>query len=515
MSYSKSTLSNFGKLIENELCEMFDPGSIIVIPFTESMAKDLCNKHGIDYELVAKEFRYYFTHCNINNSLCNLASCVFQVIIAYKCVASGIGAYNEEFSSFLGLSLAELQSIYSSDTALGYRLPRQEGLWISVKTYLKKHCGLDLQIPDQTKNSGRYVQYPRKQQLFSMGRYNYYERAFKNYGISHERIYTYKDFAERVFNNSTSVCSNEYLINFDRKRFEAIARYVIFYCFCNWAEREIRKYHKTPHKNIASQKSQKAEVYTIKLDLENKRFKLFLNNLQISNFEGHKLSLIESPFEYDDVFGDWVMTSRVAKDSDFGVCIRAEDERRFSSYLRGGVKYTFETDSSIYFYKLPKSNWRIIPSGWKQIDSYRKRLVGGLKDESGAWIQGLLPLVEMDNGSPKRHFFFDSVRIDFKSKYYDLNSKKILPGIHIIKFPDSVPIPFYVSEKSPLLAKQGGWFWDKKLPMFTNNSEEWMISGLNVQNISTTQISSEDRLWGNIYMEKIAKRFDRIRNTKK
>lgn len=507
------SLNTFGKLIEKELCEMFDPGSIIVIPFTEGMAKDLCSKNSLDYDLVAKEFRYYFIYCNLNNPLCNLASCVFQVIIAYKCVASGNGAYNKEFSRFLGISLTDLQSIYSSDTAFGYSLPRQEGLWISVKTYLQNHCNLNLQIPNQTKNSGRYVQYPRKQQLFSMGRYNSYERAFKIHGISHDNIYTYKEFAERAFNNSISVCSNEYLINFDRKRFEEIARYVIFYCFCNWVEREIHKRHKISHRNNASQKSQKAKVYTIRLDLDNKRFELFVDNLQILNFEEYKLSLIESSFEYDDVFGDWVMANRVSKNCDFGVCIKAQDERRFSCYLRGGIKYTCTTDSSIYFYKLPKANWDIIPNRWKQVESYRKRLVGGLKDESGAWIQGLLPLVEIDHSSPKRHFFFDSERIDFKSEYFDLNSKKISKGMHVIKFPDSVPIPFYVSEKIPLLTKQGGWLWGKKLSVFTDNTEEWMISGLNVQNISIDQISSEDRMWGNPYMEKISKRFDRIKNT--
>ncbi len=138
-------LDCFGKLVANELTNMFDSKSRIVIPFTESMVQSLCNDHEMKYENVLATFKTYFKNNSITNDYCNLASCVFQVIVAYKCIAWHDAAYNEAFSKLLDVSTTELQNIYSEycyDSGNSKWNPKQELLWMRAKDFLEKECNL-------------------------------------------------------------------------------------------------------------------------------------------------------------------------------------------------------------------------------------------------------------------------------------------------------------------------------------------------------------------------------------
>ena len=64
MLYSSSykLLTKLGYHILYEMKELFEPGSWVVIPFSESMLQDLCKKYNIDYDKVVLEFKNYFTN---------------------------------------------------------------------------------------------------------------------------------------------------------------------------------------------------------------------------------------------------------------------------------------------------------------------------------------------------------------------------------------------------------------------------------------------------------------------
>ena len=92
---------------------MFEPDSNIVIPFSESMAVDICERNGLTFDKVKAEFIDYFMNRRLEYNFCNISSCVFQVIVAYKCISNNNQAYNEELSKYLHISISDLQLIYS------------------------------------------------------------------------------------------------------------------------------------------------------------------------------------------------------------------------------------------------------------------------------------------------------------------------------------------------------------------------------------------------------------------
>ena len=506
MLYSSSykLLTKLGYHILYEMKELFEPGSWVVIPFSESMLQDLCKKYNIDYDKVVLEFKNYFTNEEINNHYCNIAVCAFQVMIAYRCVASGNGAYNEEFSNFLNITIQELQLIYSEGIS-----PKQERLWEDVKVLLQKQCDLILQIPSPTYYAGRYVQYPRKQQLFRMREYNQYENKFRTFGLSHNQTYSYNDFANRAFSRYDSVCSNEYLRNFNKEIFEGIARKVVFYCFCNWVEKEIRKRASNSISNHETSTIQ--DKYSIQIDTEKNSFFLIKNGKKITSYKKDISNIVNFPFLYDEVFGDWNMTKKISMDDTFGVCIQTDQVHRLSQYLKGSIQYTSITDLSVIFFILTHINWDIIPPSWKQKESLKERFVGGLKDEKGAWIPGCLPFVVKNNKDTKHCFYLDSERIDIEGSYFNLNDKNLCEGFHIIKFPDETPVAFRVSEQFQLLPKQSGWIWDKKTAKLKCATEKWMILGLNTEdNLFTNNEISSIYFDKNSKMGKISSRFDKM-----
>lgn len=504
---SYELLTRFGHLIVDEMKELFEPGSAVVIPFYESMLKDICKTNMLDYDKVVSEAISYFKHERINNRYCNLAVCAFQVMIAYKCVAAGNGAYNEALSSFLSVKTEDLQQIYSE----GYP-PKQERLWKDVKNLLQKQCDLKLLIPDPTKGSGRYVQYPRRQQLFTMGEYNQYEKQFTTFRLSHNQTYSYKEFADRVFSGYRSVCTNQNLKSFDKYRFENIARRVVFYCFCNWVEKEIRKRVSTPVSKSISQTIQ--DQYSVQIDIEKRTFSLIKNGKRITSYKNEIPYIVNSPFLYDEIFDNWNMTQKIHQYNTFGVCVETNKIRSFSQYLNDSKRYTSNTDSSVVFFVLSSNSWDNIPPSWKQKEKIKDRFVGGLKDETGAWIPGILPFVVKSNKTQKHYFYIDSQRINIEGSYFDLNDINLCTGLHILKFPDETPIALRISEYVNLLPKQGGWIWDKKTAKITSVSDGWIISGLNI---------SRDKLYEseilptysekNSKMQKISTRFDKMNMT--
>lgn len=507
MDYYKS-LELFGQYIEENLKELFQPRSKIVIPFTESMIKDLCSSRNLSYEEILSDFRSYFKTQAFRNQYCNLASCVFQVMVAYNCIATGTAAYNETFSILLGISISDLQKIYSECKYPDYSTPKQEQLWIRTKDFLEKKCNLLLCIPKQTTHSGRYVQFPRKQQLFSMREYNKYDSRFKKLGISHEETYTYKQFSERVFNVYESVCTNKFLNDLDKRHFEKTAREVIFYCFCNWIERETRK-RETSGRIVKNKNPQR---FFIQLDVEKRYFTIRGENNQDIN-ENKVETLLRKPFVYDEVFGDWIQSNTVTKEDAFGICIPKREVDAYWFFLQFGSEFSSKQCQTIRFFVFSSKAWNKIPLNWKKPLKSGNFFVGGIKDEEGSWIPGLLPFVARDKESDKNYFYLDSKKKEFDSDFFDLNSCNLTSGLHFVKLPDRSAAFLRISSHRPVVETERGWSWGNNSASFCSTSENWLISGLNIgEEILAQKEEKERELWGNYKMGKIANRFKTLNN---
>lgn len=507
-------LDRFGKLVANELTNMFDSKSRIVIPFTESMVQSLCNDHELKYENVLVTFKTYFKNSSITNDYCNLASCVFQVIVAYKCIAWHDAAYNEAFSKLLDVSTTELQKIYSEycyDSGNSKWNPKQELLWMRTKDFLEKECNLYLCIPQPKYYTGRYVQYPRSQQLFLMADFEKYNQQFQRLGLSHEESYEFKYFSSLMFCPNSPVCTNNSLPALARNQLEIIARKIIFYCFCNWVEKEIRK-RGAYNTNKKTKRTSIQDQITIRLDTKARKFSVYLNDKKQLRYEYIQDKILAKPFIYDEAYGDWGLAKKISQEDCIGVCIHPNEIESNIKVLKGGIIFKSSEDSSIVFISLSPNNWENLPPAWKSSIGSNKFFIGGIKDEDGAWLPGLLPFVLKDDGSQKNYLFIDSIRYDFCSNFFDLNVCNLQSGIHYVKLPDRSIAELKVADAVMGVDDNYGWVVEKKYPFFCSVSTGWMISGLNIGETILAQLKAKKiPYWGNNKMEQIVHRFSRLK----
>ncbi len=513
-SRGHKNLIEFGQSVKEALCEIFDSGSKIVIPFTESMAKNLCLKKNLDYSEVVNEFITYFKLYQISDELCNLASCTFQVIVAYKCVATGIAAYNCELSNFLYTSESTLQDIYKGNPIVNGKyisIPKQENLWISVKSYLKETCNFELCIPPQKSWSGRYVQYPKSQQLFSLSDYKKYEDKFKSFGLNHNEHYTFKEFAERVFGKKTKAFINNYYVDYlDPVRLEEITRRVIFYCFCIWTEQYIKKEITKQQQNRTIKPKSDDDRYHIQLNISDNSFSLFKNNQRLLQLRNEDFRRIEKEtFIYDEIYEIWEKDNCKLSETDtIGTCFSKTQARNYK-FLDELTPYRFDNDNDLFFFIILEEYWKNIFHRFIPNENNKELFIGGIKHNNGAWIPGLFPLLKTKN---RKYFFIDSKKIYLEDELYNLNDYDQLntPGLHFLKLPEETPIPFMVSDEKCKDRENRGWVWTKN-GTFSSLSNEWNISGLNLCNkffVKTKK--SSNSFWGNINMERISHRFDNI-----
>ena len=499
-----SSLFSFGQLVTNELCLMFEPDSNIVIPFSESMAVDICERNGLTFDKVKAEFIDYFMNRRLEYNFCNISSCVFQVIVAYKCISNNNQAYNEELSKYLHISISDLQLIYSEKLGM-YSNPQQEHIWINVKEYLKKHCNLSLIIPQQKEFSGRYVQYPKNQQLFKLSDFSQLEKRFKQRGLFSSPPKTFQEFTDRAFGKNEKICNNSGLDYISQRSIEPIALRIAFYCFCNWIERDIRN---NSNKNKPKEKSKSKKWFSIQINTNDQTFILFKNGKETTPKSEREI-ITKSYFVFDEIFGEWSMVTKVSNTDFIGTCIDAIGKSSLESKYPIAKKYTCMTDNSILFFVLPKGT--DVSNRWDIQKPPKKKLIGGLKDEVGDWIPGLLPFVEFGTDWNGKFFYIDSERINASCQKYDLNEKDISPGIHVIKFPGEIPFEFKVARTRPHKIDSGGWNWNLKTSQITYDMDNWVLSGLNVLETFLVETSeAHEDFWGNSYMEKCSSRFKRF-----
>lgn len=503
---SYPSLERFGKLVADELTNMFKPKSMIVIPMTESMAQNLCCNNELNYKCVVSDFIKYFRNSTVSNNYCNLSSCVFQVIIAYKCVSSCIAAYNEAFSNFLGISTADLQSVYSNFVYCNSWEPKQEVLWKKTKDFLKKQYDLNLCIPKPKYLAGRYVQYPRSQQLFSLTDFQRYNERFEGLRLSHEESYSFEYFSSLMFSKNECVCTCKSLLDLERDQLENIAREIIFYCFCNWVEKEIKK--RGVYNTNKTRKDSEQDQITIRLDTTKRKYSIYLNGKKQLKYKLIQDKILEKPFIYMEAYGDWSLARKVSQEDSVGVCIHPKKRQAFIEILKGGMIFTSFEDSSIEFISLSPNNWQNVPSNWKQSLESNSFLVGGIKDENGFYLSGLLPFVLKENETSKNYFFVDTTRYDFSTTFFDLNTCNLQPGIHYLKLPNCSMSELKVTDRVLNSKLDKGWSFEKLPPFFCSVSTEWMLSGLNVL---TKLKTNNPSYWGNDKMEQVVYRFDKLR----
>lgn len=488
-------LREFGKVILTEMKQIFEEGSNVVIPFTEDSIREICAMYELDFNEVKTAFNVGFVNCGVDDYYISLACCVFQVMVAYDCLAKASNSYNDKLAHFIQFSVnffgeSELQDTYAEEFYRHGNAKKQELLWEGAQRLLETN-GLHLRIPERTFYSGRYVQYPLKQRIINRKTLKKYIDNFKKkYNNRIDEAYSFETFSNELFKNTNIVHSDENCSLLDLKEANRIAKRIVFYCFCNWVEHESR-----------TKTKKKKDVFKVKLS--NGVFTLFVNGNKVQTVTA---TIPKRPFVYDETYDEWVLSySDISQSEDgtIGVLLDYSDWGN-NSLLKDAPDFIWEYSKWKKFYINP-TQYILRQKDWLKKDNIK--FVGGVKDNSDSWILTLLPTITNING--QNSIVVDHKSYTLKEGTLDLNTILGLgEGIHVIRLFDRSPILFKVVALNKNYNIQRGWTWKKRESNFISTEEECILSGLyaNVPiSLDKSRIS-----WGNTKMERLNNKYDKI-----
>lgn len=496
---STEILKEFGKALLNEMTQMFEEESNVVIPFTEDSLREICSIYGFDYNDVLRAFKAGFISCGVNDYYVSLACCTFQVMVAYDCLASDTKSYNNKLVHLIqsvrkDFGEPELQNVYSEEYYTPKHGRKQELLWEGARNLLEKKK-LHLCIPERTTYSGRYVQYPLKQRVIDRKTLQKYINVFKKrYGSAFNSSYSFKSFSKEVFRDSYIVRAEENKTLLRLREADGIARRIVFYCFCNWVEHEVQRRGPNARK--------KKNAFIVKIVDET--FVLFMDRKRVQQFSA---SIPFRPFLYDETYDEWNLSYSsitLSGENTVGVLLN-RSEWKDNSLLTGVSYYEGDSSSDKRFYINPV---KYIEARKEWLKKEKIKFVGGIRDNDGRWILTLLPTII--NIKKQHSIGIDHKVYPLKNGTFDLNSIKDLgEGIHVIRLFGRSPLHFETILPDRNNNLQRGWAWKKKEAQFIGAEDrDIVISGLftNVPYVP----EQESKHWGNAKIEGINDKYNRI-----
>lgn len=495
-------LIKFGKAVLDEMTQIFAKDSNVVIPFDPDSVKDICSIHGLDYNEVAKSFITEFRRCRAVDFYFSLACCTFQVMIAYDCLATGERAYNSELAKFLRLPVNgswehDLGLAYSESGYLDHTAKKQEELWENAQKLLRAN-GLNLWLPNRASYSGRYVQYPLKQRIIKRNTLKGYIDKFKSH-FRPSASYSFEEFSEKLFNNIDFLYYDDHKENqsgLSKAEAYNIAKRIIFYCYCNWVEREIQK--RGHYKKV--------EKDSYKIRLADDKFRLLKNDTEMKSYSGN---IPSRPFTYDETYNEWVLSYSDIDHADnvtIGVLL-GQSQWKNNSLLSGAAFFEWSCSSNLRFYINPVKFIERREKEWFKKETIK--FVGGVKDNDGRWILSLLPTIT--NIRKQNTVIIDHKSYPLDNGSFDLNavSDKMGEGIHFVKLLDRAPIPFETIAPGKISSSPTGWGWKRRNADFcVVEGNDVVLSGLytNVPSCGDENI----RHWGNKKIERLNDKYSRI-----
>lgn len=491
----------FGKALLSEMLQIFVADSNVVIPFTEESLKDVCLIYNFDYNEISSAFKKVWSRgCDINNPYLLLSCCTFQVMISYKCLASDLSAYNQVFCSFIkedGFKFFGeecLQDIYKEDFR-GKR--RQDLIWDEVKKLLLRN-GLRLCIPKPTTYKGCFIQYPLSQRIIDRTTLEKYIKKAKTIlDLKSYDTCSLDEFSRKLFNEPIPLSPNTFSSVMKKTDMERVAKRIVFYCYCNWID----------HISKSKKRLNQEKTYIVRI-IDGSKFDLMQS-------DGTKSKDIQSvcfkPFLYDEVYNQWIFSDKKVDASQkklLGVILDSSKWKKYE-FLEKSVYYKFNGLSDYRFYSaLPSEFFDLDCKKWFREENIS--FVGGIKDNDGNWLLGILPLVTVKCG--QNSLLINQNKFDFNHGVLDLNKAITKEGMYRLKLLDSLPIYINVVQPSKSSQKNKGWKWENQKADFRETSEDFILSGLFVD---LSQINKSNKHWGNIKIEDLDDKYNKIGVTSK
>jgi hypothetical protein len=371
----------------------------------------------------------------------------------------------------------------------------QEQLWEKVHGFFKQ-ADRHLCIPSPKTGSGRYVQFPKSQQLIRRRELIEYADTFIKIKLQPGQILSLDDFCDKVRIDYDNFSFDEY----------EIIRRIVFSFYNMWDGRptdEIKIHRFRPKNPHDKRKNHKDAGVTVNLNYESVNIRMNgrkISEDELSNVFPGKAVI---PFIFDDDYDDWVYTSRPLKSND-KLLVLARDKtclNYFEKNKRGDLQRNECGDLkmkefSVFIFET--CNDEI--AGFANLDFDKREIyttIGGIKARGntnnviGHWYDFALPRIKINLFSSTK-IFIDSKEIIADKNQIDLSNLilkeggkkyRLTPGEHSLKCPGISPAYFFIEEYKTAAGASihHGWIISSNDLRPVKNGERPDIIGLKIK----------------------------------
>jgi hypothetical protein len=330
----------------------------------------------------------------------------------------------------------------------------QEPLWKRVKNVFSRQ-DRHLLIPPRKKGSGRYVQFPKSQQLIRWNKLVEYADRFIAIKLAPDRILSFDDFINKVY------IPDDYRFSHEENE---VIRKIVFSFYNKWDGRpsdEIRNKRFNTRSEITPNRPE-SEI-TIRLNYE--EICIYSNGRKISESEMMKniSDKLIIPFVFDEDYQDWKYTKKILQAKDRLLLLVNKSSKKYADNFEK-MKYGDLKMEYFHVFIFDKIDSEI--ANFANLNFDKKEIftiIGGIKANNnynfvnnviGAWFDFALPKVKINLPSSTKVFIdsneivADKNQIDLSNLVLKKNGQKysLPPGKYTLKCSGVSPAYFFIEE---------------------------------------------------------------------
>ena len=479
-----SLLNSFGEKIFNQIIEDTNPGDEFLLSIIDPVTFKTLMEETADFQQMEKALKNSAKSSNIYNIYIALSIATLQVYLIYDTELKDID------DSFYPKMMSYYPYLNEVSDVLNYFKNNQEEIWSKVKSAFAKKDRY-LQIPPQKTGSGRYVQFPKSQQIIRWGQLVQYADLFLRERLEPNQILSLNEFCGKVYFD---------IYNKPKEEQDAIKK-IVFSFYNKWDGRtsdEIKlQRYKTKDINHVQTKH-KTSKSKITLDIYHGIILFFEDNKEIT--ENDILNIFSNknviPFVLDGDYGDWIYTNKSLRTKDELLLLVKNNHKIHHDFLKCELSdYEMKYFKIFIFDTCDLDRFGLEIAKLANLELNKKEIysiIGGIKASNnynfqnnvlGCWYDFALPKVKVNMICST--IYLDSKLVNLENNIIDLSEYQLKPGEHSLKCKDISPAFFYIKQPDSKVKIDicSGWLISSNELRQVNNNEKPNIIGLNVINI--------------------------------
>lgn len=292
-------LSAFGKNIFNRIIEDTNPGDEFLLSIIDPDTFNNLKKETGDIEKIDKALKSTGRHYGVINEYISLTIATLQVILIYTETNITDDGFYSKMKSFY-------PNLNEDADVLQYFKDFQEPLWEGLRGVFKRK-NLSLRIPPCKAGPGRYVQFPKSQQLIRWSELVEYADIFRRIQLAPNKVLAFDDFCNKVH--------IPYDYQLSQEENEAIKN-IIFSFYNKWDGRSsdnIRSQRVKTQSPNNGRIGQPPPVSKVTIEFNYEAVNIFIGGIKVSESEllNRFVNNPVIPFVFNEEYSDYEYTTKI------------------------------------------------------------------------------------------------------------------------------------------------------------------------------------------------------------